>query len=124
VKLLLDTHALIWMAADPERLSPRAATAITDPGNDVFVSAVSGWEIAIKRARGKLRFPDPDRAMLATLRLRELPMSLRHAAMVATLPDHHRDPFDRMLLAQASADGLTLVSRDQAFAPYDATVLW
>jgi PIN domain nuclease of toxin-antitoxin system len=124
VKLLLDTHALIWMARDHERLSERAASALRDPSHDVFVSAVSGWEIAIKRARGRLRFPDVDREMVSALQLTELPVALRHAAEIGTLPHHHRDPFDRMLIAQARTDGLTLVSRDQAFSAYDVAVHW
>lgn len=124
MKLLLDTHALIWAASDVARLSDRAAAAIRDPGNDVYVSAVSGWEISIKRGRGRLRFPEVDRAMLGALRLTELPVLLRHAAEIATLPDHHRDPFDRMLIAQTRADDLTLVSRDHAFDAYEVPVLW
>lgn len=124
MRLLLDTHALIWAASDAGRLSATAGAALRDPSNDVYVSAVSGWEIAIKRARGRLRFPDIDRAMLAALRMTELPVYLRHAAQISALPDHHRDPFDRMLIAQANADGLSIVSRDRAFAAYDVTVLW
>ena len=124
MRLLLDTHALIWAARDADRLSDRAADAIRDPANDVHVSAVSGWEIAIKRARGRLRFPDVDRAMLAALRLTELPVTLRHAAEVGRLPDHHRDPFDRMLVAQARADDLTIVSQDSALSAYGVAVIW
>lgn len=124
MRLLLDTHALIWSATDPDQLSDVAATAIRDPENDVFVSAVSGWEIAIKRSRGRLRFPDVDRAMLASLRLTEFPVTLAHAAAIAHLPDHHRDPFDRMLIAQARADDLTVVTRDRAFDAYEVSLAW
>lgn len=124
MRLLLDTHALIWATRDPERLTDRAAAAIRDPGNDVRVSAVSGWEIAIKRARGRLRFPDLDQAMLASRRFTELPVTLRHTTEVGSLPDHHRDPFDRMLVAQARADGLTIVSRDAALTAYEVPILW
>ena len=124
MRLLLDTHALIWMASDPERLSERASVVITDPDHDVFLSAVTGWEIAIKRARGRLRFPDVDREMVEALRLTELPIALRHAAEAGHLPGHHRDPFDRMLIAQARTDDLTIVSRDQTFSAYDVPVLW
>jgi PIN domain nuclease of toxin-antitoxin system len=124
VKLLLDTHTLIWMATDPGQLSEPAATAITDPTHDVYVSAVSGWEISIKRARGRLRFPDVNREMLRALRLTELPVTLRHTAGIAALPDHHRDPFDRMLVAQARTDDLTIVTRDPAIASYDVAVHW
>lgn len=124
MKLLLDTHTLIWMATDPECLSERAASAVSDPTHDVYVSAVSGWEIGIKRGRGRLRFPDIDRQMIDTLRVTELPVTLRHTSEIANLPDHHRDPFDRMLIAQARVDGLTLVSRDQAFTSYDVAIHW
>lgn len=124
MRLLLDTHALIWAASDADRLSDRAAEAIGDPDNDVYVSAVSGWEVAIERARGRLRFPDVDRAMLAELRFTELPVSLVHAAEAGALPAHHRDPFDRMLVAQARADDLAIVSRDTALDLYDVAIHW
>lgn len=124
MRLLLDTHAFIWAASDPERLSSDAASAVREPANDVFLSAVSGWEIAIKRARGRIRFPDVDRELLALLRVVELPVTLRHAAELGRLPAHHRDPFDRMLIAQARTDDLTVVTRDGAFAAYDVAVHW
>lgn len=124
MRLLLDTHAFIWAAADPDRLSSRAAAAIIDPDHDVYVSAVSGWEITIKRARGRLRFPEITTNMLAALRLAELPITLRHAVGLADLPAHHRDPFDRMLIAQAQAEGMTLVSRDRLLEPYGVPILW
>lgn len=118
MKLLLDTHALIWAATDVDRLSVRAADAIRDPNNDVHVSAITGWEIAIKRARGRLQFPDVDRTMLESLRLTELPVLLRHTAAVGALPEHHRDPFDRMLIAQAQCDRLVLATADPRLAAY------
>lgn len=124
MRLLLDTHALIWAASDPDRLSDRAASAIVDPRNDVYASSVSGWEVALKRARGRLRFPDVDETMLAALRLMELPVSLRHTSELAALPDHHRDPFDRMLVAQARTEGLTIVSRDRLLGRYDVDLRW
>ena len=124
MRLLLDTHALIWAATDPARLSERAASAIADPEHDVFVSAASAGEVGIKRARGRLRFPDVDAAMLAALQMHELPISLRHAVEVGGLPQHHRDPFDRMLVAQARVDAMTVVSRDRLLAAYDVAVLW
>lgn len=124
MRLLLDTHALIWAATDASRLSTTASAAIAEPAHDVHVSAVSGWEIAIKRSRGRLRFPDVTAAMLATLGMDELPVTLRHAEELATLPDHHRDPFDRMLVAQARADRLTIVSRDPRLADYEVALLW
>lgn len=124
MRVLLDTHALIWAAREPERLSDVAASAIVDPDNDVYVSAVSGWEVAIKRARGRLRFRDVDRAMLAALRLTELPVSLAHGVEAGSLPPHHRDPFDRMLVAQARAEQLVLLSRDLVFDAYEVPRRW
>lgn len=124
MRLLVDTHAFIWMATDPRRLSAAAASSLRDPSNDVYVSAVTGWEIAIKRGRGRLRFPDVDRSMLRVLDVVELPVALRHAGEVGVLPDHHRDPFDRMLIAQARVDGLTVVTRDEAFAAYEVSIHW
>lgn len=124
MKLLLDTHALIWAATDPDRLSPKAREAIGDTGNDVWVSAISGWEIVIKRARGRLTFPDPDRTMLRHLGFTELPIELAHAAEVGRLPDVHRDPFDRMLVAQARHERMKLVTADQTLAEYDVDRLW
>lgn len=124
MRLLLDTHAFIWAAVDPTRLSGPAVAGITDPDHEVFVSAVSGWEVMIKRARGRLRFPEVTTDMLATLRLAELPINLRHTAALADLPAHHRDPFDRMLIAQARAERMTLVSRDRLLEPYGVPILW
>ena len=124
MRRLLDTHALIWAAADPARLSAAAAEAIRDPENDVYVSAVTAWEVAIKRAVGRLRFPDVDRELLSSLRFAELPISLDHAAEAGRLPPHHRDPFDRMLIAQARVDGLVVVSADRSFEPYEVARRW
>jgi PIN domain nuclease of toxin-antitoxin system len=116
VRLLLDTHVLIWWD-EGARLSREARSAIEE-ADQVYVSAVSGWEIAIKTALGRLR---PLRTVAEAIEdsgFEELPVRLRHAEALASLPQHHRDPFDRMLLAQARADGLTLVSRDAAFQAY------
>ena len=124
MNLLVDTHTLIWAATDPDRLSERAAGIVRDPANEVWASAVSGWEIAIKRVRGRLRFPDPDSSMLDELGFRELPVSLSHAARIAALPDHHRDPFDRMLICQAQHERLVLVSKDRVFTQYDVELVW
>ncbi len=101
VNLLLDTHVLIWWLADPGRLSVRAREAIGDGGNIVFVSAVSVWEMAIKAGLGKLRRPDDLDAQMKRERFQELPLRHAHAQAVAQLQMLHRDPFDRMLIAQA-----------------------
>ena len=121
MRLLLDTHVLIWWD-EGARLSRDARTAIAD-AEQVYVSAVSGWEIAIKTALGRLR---PLRTVAEAIDdsgFEELPVRLRHALVLATLPQHHRDPFDRMLVAQAQVDGLTLVTRDAAFAAYDTPLV-
>lgn len=121
MRLLLDTHVLIWWD-EGARLSREARTAIVD-ASQVYVSAVSGWEIAIKTALGRLR---PLRTVAEAIEesgFEELPIRLRHAAALATLPLRHRDPFDRMLLAQALVDGLTLVTRDTSFEAYEAPLV-
>jgi PIN domain nuclease of toxin-antitoxin system len=110
--LLLDTHALLWWLDDPQLLSKAARKAITDGKNTVYVSAAVVWEIAIKRSLGKLDAPhDLERAM-ASNRFLPLPVTIPHALAVELLPDHHRDPFDRLLIAQAQHEGFKLVSRD------------
>jgi PIN domain nuclease of toxin-antitoxin system len=121
VRLLLDTRVLIWWD-EGVRLSRDATTAIRE-ADQVYVSAVTGWEIAIKTALGRLR---PSRTVTEALResgFEELPVRLRHAEALARLEAHHRDPFDRMLVAQALVEGLTLVTRDRAFAPYQVPLL-
>jgi PIN domain nuclease of toxin-antitoxin system len=124
MRLLIDTHVLIWAASDPDRVSDAAAAAMSDPENDVYVSAVTGWEIATKRAQGQLRFPDVDRGMLAAQRMVELPITLAHAAESGLLPFHHRDPFDRLLIAQARVEDLVVLTRDRAFDAYDVQRHW
>jgi len=125
LRLLLDTHALIWALEAPRRLPGWLRAAIEDPENEVFASAASAWEIAIKQSLGKLPLPRAD--FLETLHrsgLVELPITARHADGTRSLPPLHRDPFDRMLVAQAQAEGLSLVSRDPAIRRYQVTVLW
>lgn len=124
MRLLLDTHALIWAAADPQRLPLFVRTALVDNNNVVAVSAASAWEIAIKRATGRLRFPLVDEDLLARGGFRALPIEIRHAAAVESLPQHHFDPFDRMLLAQAQTDDYLLVTRDPAMHRYGITWVW
>jgi PIN domain nuclease of toxin-antitoxin system len=127
VRVLLDTHAFLWLADNPERLAPAALEALRDPRTDVFVSAVSAWEIAIKVAIGKLRIPLPPTQWvaerMARSRLTGLSIEIRHAVRIAALPRHHRDPFDRMLAAQAEVEGLRLATRDRSFAAYGIDLL-
>jgi PIN domain nuclease of toxin-antitoxin system len=122
VKLLLDTHALLWWLSDDARLGTAAAEAIA--GADVVaVSAVSAWEIGIKQAIGKLRGPDDLAAQIAANGFTELPVTVAHALAAGALPPHHADPFDRMLVAQAQLETLTLVSRDDRLADYGIALL-
>lgn len=113
MRLLLDTHALLWALVERHRLSRTATAALEDEASQVFVSAISAWEIEIKRASGKLRLPDDLEAVLAKQDFTALPVTMDHAHVVELLPRHHRDPFDRMLIAQAQFEGLTLVTADR-----------
>jgi len=119
---MLDTHALLWWLAD-EGLQPQAQDAIADPANLVVVSAASAWEISIKKAIGKLAAPDDLEQQVQTGGLVPLPISIAHGTAAGRLPHHHEDPFDRMLIAQAFAEGLTIVTRDKRFTDYGVAVL-
>ena len=123
MRLLVDTHALLWAIGDPERLRDAARTALWDPRNEVRVSVASVWEIGIKRALGKLTAPDDLGPHLEAANFVPLPISLEHASAAGSLPLHHRDPFDRMLIAQAQIESLTLVTRDARFARFGVQVL-
>jgi len=118
MKLLLDTHAVLWWLDDPLLLSPTAREAIAEPSNEVLVSAAVCWEIAIKRGLGKLTAPADLRGALRSCGFTELNITPAHALATETLPMHHRDPFDRMLVAQSLAEGAMLVSRDPLMAAY------
>lgn len=128
MRLLLDTHVWLWLQHAPERLGADALRDVEDPGNDVLLSAASSWEIAIKWALGKLPLPAPpdqyvpDRVL--TSGVTPLPIQHRHALAVAQLPLHHRDPFDRLLVAQAREEAAVIVTGDRAFAAYDVEVRW
>jgi PIN domain nuclease of toxin-antitoxin system len=110
--LLLDTHAFLWWLDNPQLLSKPARKAIADGKNAVYVSAAVVWEIAIKRSLGKLDAPHDLEAAMASNRFLPLPVTIQHALAVEALPDHHRDPFDRLLIAQAQYEKFKLVSRD------------
>jgi PIN domain nuclease of toxin-antitoxin system len=123
VRLLLDTHIFLWACNAPERLSAAARLAIASDANAVCVSAATAWEIAIKCASGRMRFPlDQWEARIAELGVDPLPVTPAHAIEAGSLPRHHQDPFDRMLVAQARIEGLTLVTEDQALDKYDVTI--
>jgi PIN domain nuclease of toxin-antitoxin system len=123
VRLLLDTHALIWWLEDSAELLAEARQAIADGSNDVAVSAASAWEMAIKEALGKLRAPSDLAAQIEKSALQQLPITIDHALKAGSLPPHHHDPFDRMLIAQAMIEDRTIVTRDPRFDPYGVEVL-
>ena len=128
MRILLDTHSWLWMRAEPDRLSELSRQLLRNPESELFLSAASAWEIAIKFATGKLRLPQPPVAFvaqrLAEDRLSALPISLAHALHAGELPPHHRDPFDRLLIAQARIEGLTLLTADRELAKYDVPIHW
>ena len=125
MKLLLDSHAFLWWLTDAPELSPSARAALADPANVVLVSAVTTWEIEIKRALGRLEAGSADLvAEIEANRFAQLPVWARHAGAAARLPRHHDDPFDRMLIAQAQVEGLVCVTRDPAFQAYGIPCLW
>jgi PIN domain nuclease of toxin-antitoxin system len=123
LKLLLDTHAMIWTFSAPQMLSVHARDAISAEENEVFVSVISPWEIAIKRAKKRLRAPDDLGNAVEAHRFQLLPVLLRHTAAIGSMPNHHGDPFDRMLVAQAIVDGLTLVTTDRVLRRYPVSLL-
>ena len=122
MRLLVDTHALLCWLAD-EGLHPSAQDVIADPANLVVVSAASAWEISIKKALGKLAAPDDLEQQVQTGGFVPLPIGIAHGIAAGQLPHHHEDPFDRMLIAQALAEGLTIVTRDKRFDDYGVAVL-
>ena len=123
MRLLLDTHALLWTLRNDPAIGPRARRTIADKRNEVFVSAVSVWEIAIKRARERLDVPEHLLEEIAETGFRELPITSFHGEQAGALPLLHRDPFDRMLIAQAQAEGLILVTADAAIERYSVRTM-
>ena len=121
--LLIDAHVLVWWLADDPALSLEVRSAIADPANDVIVSAATVWELAIKRAKGKIRIPADLSAAIDAAGFTSLPVTSADAETAATLSPHHQDPFDRILVAQAHRLGAVLVSRDAAFDAYDVDIL-
>lgn len=124
MRLLLDTHVLIWWRDDSPGLPPRVRAAISDIANDIVVSVATLWEIVIKRASGKLRFADDLRQVIEEEAFALLPIAFPHLQALDGLPLLHRDPFDRLLLAQAIAEGIPLVSGDRALRPYPTAIFW
>jgi PIN domain nuclease of toxin-antitoxin system len=128
MRALLDTHVLLWMMMDESRLSPAARTIVDDPDSQLLLSAASVWEMAIKVQIGKLALDvDLDtfvRGAVEAGAVDELPILLSHARRVATLPPHHRDPFDRMLIAQAQAESVPIVTADGVMKLYGVPIVW
>jgi len=122
--LLLDTHALIWALEDSPRLSATARSAIENTDNLVLASVVSGLEIAIKKSLGRLEAPDDLETAIEAVGFLKRPISFADARRLEALPSHHRDPFDRMLIAQALEDGVPLVSCDPEIARYQVQMVW
>lgn len=128
MKLLVDTHAFLWAVAEPSRLSERARSAILDASSDLYFSAASGYEIAVKAAKGHLLLPEVPGRFLATrlpmLGMAELAISVRHAMAAAALPPIHADPWDRLLVAQAQLEGLAVLTSDRQVRRYDVETIW
>ena len=128
MRYLLDTGVWLWTNFEPQRLSPKAQDVFSDLGEEVFLSAASAWEIATKFASGKLVLPEPPATYvgrrMADQGVRPLAISHQHALAVSVLPSHHRDPFDRLLIAQANLEDLVLISADQIFRSYSVQLLW
>jgi PIN domain nuclease of toxin-antitoxin system len=127
MKLLLDTHAFIWLDQTPDLVSDRANTFIQDEANTILLSYTSIWEMQIKVNLGKLTFPTPLRKRIQAHERNGLvliPVELNHIYALEQLPHHHRDPFDRLLIAQAMAEGLPILSNDPLFSQYPVRVVW
>ena len=126
--MLLDTHTFIWWDTDPDKLSPNASMFLHDDEHELLFSVASAWEMQIKLQLGKLKLEIPLAEMIEAQQringLEILPIALSHVLALGELPSHHKDPFDRLLIAQANAEGATLVSRDSVFAEYSVNVVW
>ena len=123
MKLLLDTHTALWCQIDDRRLGRKAREAIGN-ADIVWVSAASAWEAAIKVRAGRLRMSEPFGVMVIADDFTELPVTLKHAEEFELLPKHHKDPFDRILIAQARVEGAAIVTHDRAFEKYGVPVIW
>lgn len=128
MRFLIDTHCWLWAVRSPDRLAPKAAAMIESEDSIVVLSVVSALEIAIKASIGKLQLPEPAEdfvfSQMAALSMTSLPVNLSHAVRVARLPHHHRDPFDRLLVAQCQIERMPLMTADEALAAYDIEVIW
>jgi len=127
VRLLLDSHVLLWFMAGSARLGRRALDVVSAPDSEVWISAATAWEIAIKESLGRLELADPAAEIIpdaiARYGLHPLCITVEHGILAAALPEHHKDPFDRMLIAQARAEGLRIVTADRQFGAYDVSLV-
>ena len=128
MRAVLDTHAFLWWGTEPEKLSAAAHDAIQNGENELYLSAASAWEIAIKYAKGLLDLPqNAETFVLSRVRNRgfePLPVEISHALHTYHLPNHHKDPFDRLLVSQAQLQGLAIITADRNIARYDVEVIW
>lgn len=128
MKVLLDTHTLLWWSLKDTKLSRRASDIISDGSNDLVLSVVTAWEIVIKYTKGRLDLPHPPGQLIPVIirddALEPLDVHLDHTLHVATLPSLHNDPFDRLLIAQAQLEGLPILTHDRNIARYDIEVIW
>ncbi len=123
MRILLDSHALLWWANEPEKLVPTARLAIADPANEIFASAASVWELGLKAAKHKLRLPRDFESFLLGNGIALLPFTVRHAMESTLLPSIHGDPFDRALLAQCRVESMTFATRDRILSQYGVQIL-
>lgn len=128
MNVLLDTHAFLWWVIDDPQLSSTAKAVIADPTNTIYFSVISAWEIIIKERTGKLALPEPPQtyipSRLASNQFITLNVEIRHVLSIATLPDHHRDPFDRLLIAQSQVENIPLLTVDYQISQYPVSVVW
>jgi PIN domain nuclease of toxin-antitoxin system len=124
MRFLLDANSFLWWVTGSARLSKVAREAIADEANDVFVGVGSLWEIAIKKSSGKLRFPHDFETVLHDEEFDLLPITYAHLRVLESLPPHHRDPFDRLLIAQSLAERMPIATSDRSFAAYGANIVW
>jgi PIN domain nuclease of toxin-antitoxin system len=124
VRLLLDSHTFLWWAEADLMLGTNARDAIADPANDAVISIAALWELVIKTSLGKLALPDDIETMVVAQGFSVLSISFAHLRRFAALPTHHKDPFDRMMIAQALAEGIPIITADRRFAAYGVQVVW
>jgi PIN domain nuclease of toxin-antitoxin system len=128
MKVLLDTHAFLWWLTDDSQLSDTAKATIANPVNTIYLSVVSAWEIIIKERTGKLSLPEPPEtyipSRLASNRFISLNVQMEHVLQIAALPEHHRDPFDRLLIAQSQIENIPLLTLDRSIGKYPVNIIW